>query len=380
MPRKLIDYKFFEKRFDDIARIARETGELKKIAKFLDIAVYTLRDWRKKYPELENIIQHSFKDCPLLIKYEKSYFFEKHLDNIKKIAIETGELKKIAEFLKITPATLRKYRKKYTSLNEAIENGFKKYRPYTEEQLGKVRKLDRTNEKKDIAKFLGIHSHTLYKYSKKYPELEGLRKGHLEKINKNILTPDNLDKVNKIARKGFKKDVAKFLNVNRETLRRYYEIYPELKRAVDSGLSYRNKNSYMGRKVKSDLIEYNLYKIERTIEKTGKIKSLPQIFNISNDTFREIRRKHPELEAVIQRGLASYKANKRKLELSCDTEKSIKESPIELFKFKKPKKELIAHIDSVDSDMEDALARYRRMKEAEKEAMSRRELKNMDIL
>ena len=46
--------------------------------------------------------------------------------------------------------------------------------------------------------------------------------------------------------------------------------------------------------------------------------------------------------------------------------------------FSKPVHELVADLRSIeDIGEENAIARYRRMKEAEKEAMSRKELKNI---
>lgn len=319
MPRKLIDYKFFEKRFDDIARIARETGELKKIAEFLGITVNTLTTQRKKHSDLDKLIQSSIE----------------------------------------------------------------KYRPYTQEQLEIIIRMDKTHQHKDIAEFLGIPDYNIRHWKKIYPELSSIRNGQFKLINKDTLKPDNLNKIKSIAQKGFRKDVAKYLKVDRQTLRNYCKIYPELELAIQQGLDSGNKREkYLkySNTLKPDFIEYNLHQIEKTIEKTGQIKSANKILNVCKKTSKKLRGMYPELEAAVQRGLASYKTNKLKLELSGDTEKSIKERPIELFKFKKPKKELIAHIDSVDNDMEDALARYRRIKESEKESMSRRELKNMDIL
>ena len=50
----------------------------------------------------------------------------------------------------------------------------------------------------------------------------------------------------------------------------------------------------------------------------------------------------------------------------------------ELFQFKKPKRELVAKLSTIeDIGEENALARYRRMKEAEKEAALRKQVKSV---
>ena len=50
-------------------------------------------------------------------------FLKNNLGNIEKIAATTGEIKEIAKFLGVWTHTLKKYRKKYNELEQVILNG-----------------------------------------------------------------------------------------------------------------------------------------------------------------------------------------------------------------------------------------------------------------
>lgn len=58
-------------------------------------------------------------------------FFKQQLSEIEKVAAETGEFKKVAEFLGVWTHTLKKYRKKYNELEQVILNGLSQYKPDT---------------------------------------------------------------------------------------------------------------------------------------------------------------------------------------------------------------------------------------------------------
>ena len=58
-------------------------------------------------------------------------FFKQQLSEIEKVAAETGEFKKVAEFLGVSSVTLRTYRKKDKKLEQVILNGLSKYKPDT---------------------------------------------------------------------------------------------------------------------------------------------------------------------------------------------------------------------------------------------------------
>jgi len=313
-------------------------------------------------------------------------FFRDRLDEIEKAAIRLGKIEKLAKFLDISNDTLRTYRKELPELDKAINEAFKKHRPFTPAQLKRIVEMNKTCSKIDIAKFLGISTTTLRSYYKKYPELKHLRRGYIPVLTEDKLTSSVLDKVKSIMKTGFKKDVIKFLGIkSEETLRTYCAIYPKLNRAIESGINSRDKSFLFWKqsKLKADYIEYHLKQFKEISSKTGQQKLVAKFFNITPDSLRKTMRMHPPLNKAVQRGLARYKANQKSEKLSVKnsavTESSNKMGSVEIYKPEKPKRVLVAEIRTIeDIGEEDALARYRRMKEAEREEMSRRELKEME--
>jgi predicted transcriptional regulator len=379
------NWEFFKQQLSEIEKVAAETGEFKKVAEFLGISSVTLRTYRKKDKKLEQVILDGLSkykpDTTCLCKYDYD-FFEDKLGEIEEVVIKTGQITEVAKFLGMSKDTLRTYKNQLPELEKTINNALKKYRPFTPLQLKRIVEMNETGSKKDIAKFLGVSDPTLRAYYKKYPELKNLRRGHLPLLTEDKLTKSVLDKVQSIMKTGFKKDVIKFLGIKSTyTLRTYCKIYSELNTAIQSGINTRDKSFLFWKqsKLKTDYIEYNLKQFEEISAKTGQLKLVAKFFNINPGSLSQTMRMHPNLNTAIHRGLAKYKANKQEGKISKNHEESSEEQkPIELFRFKKAPKELVAKMDNIDRlDEADALARYRRMKEAEKEANILKQVKNI---
>lgn len=259
-------------------------------------------------------------------------FFKQQLSEIEKVAAETGEFKKVAEFLGVWTHTLKKYRKKYNELEQVILNGLSQYKPdttcpYTTKQLIQVENIMRT---------------------------------------------------------GFLKDVAKYLNISETTRCKHTVKYPELKTAIEKGIKNQKwpPHVWIHSSLKPDFIEYNMFQIEKIVERTGLRMKVVEFFKIDKKTLRKTELKYPALKIAIDRGIAKYKANKKVDKVASNNSTTVgvqnNTKSTELFQFKKPKRELVAKLSTIeDIGEENALARYRRMKEAEKEAALRKQVKSV---
>ena len=174
-----------------------------------------------------------------------------------------------------------------------------------------------------------------------------------------------------IEKDGKLKDVAKFLNLAVNTIRKDSRDNLDLKMAILNGRRARYYLDY-------NSIKDKLLKITEVAEKTGQISLVAKYLNTDPSKLNRTARKHPALRLAINKGLEKYKANKRHEKMLAKKEKAELAKSKKILKMKKPKRVLVAKLDTIeDMGEENALARYRRMKEAEKETMSRKELKNM---
>jgi hypothetical protein len=261
-------------------------------------------------------------------------FLKNNLGNIEKIAATTGEIKEIAKFLGVWTQTLKKYRKKYNELEQVILNGLSQYK----------HKPDTTC----------------------------------------TYTTKQLIQVENIMRTGFLKDVAKYLNISETTRCKHTVKYPELKTAIEKGIKNQKwpPHVWIHSSLKPDFIEYNLFQIEKIVERTGLRMKVVEFFKIDKKTLRKTELKYPALKIAIDRGIAKYKANKKVDKVASNNSTTVgvqnNTKSTELFQFKKPKRELVAKLSTIeDIGEENALARYRRMKEAEKEAALRKQVKSV---
>lgn len=306
-------------------------GRLLDVAQYLNISCHLLRSYRKKIPELNDVIK-TWENNKLGNRYNSVQKIQAQLPQVYKIAKNKGSLKAIEKYFDTTEGGLKFLRKNYRELDAVIKKG------------------------------------NIY-----YQE--------------NRFNKDGLSQIEKIISISTKKELAKFLNISISTLAYYAKKQPELRAAIKRGINYRDKEALFWKrsKVKPDFIEHSLYHIEKIVEKTGEIRSANHVLNVSKYTFEKIRKFYPRLEAVLRRAVSQYKANKKAAQLSENklafTEGLTQPKLQELFQCTKPKRELVARLDTIeDIGEENALARYRKMKEAEKESMSRRELKNISEL
>jgi hypothetical protein len=320
-----MSFDLIESKLDEIEKIIKKTGEIKAVEKYLKISSPTLRQYRKKLPKLEIEIQKSlntYKDS----KFNK--FTKEKLQIIEKIVSETGLLKATAQYLKICPETLNTYRKMLPKLELAIRSGLKIY------------------------------------------------------DEKGPITEDTLKKIEEIMQTGYKKDVARYLNIDHVTLRKYRKKYPTLREAIERGENNRTKHFFMkkDKNLQLDFIEYNLVPIEKIARERGEIRAVAEYLSVKPDVLRRTRRIFPPLEEAIQRGL--------KNRLPKHTRNKIKEDnslvPIKTIKEQKPPLELVnTSLDGIEDDSAEALRKFRekkevdRIRELEKRVRNREEFENM---
>ena len=178
-----------------------------------------------------------------------------------------------------------------------------------------------------------------------------------------------------VEKNGKLKDVANFMNVCEKTIRKGVKENLDLKMAVSKG---RKAGYYL----KYDVVKQNISQIEKVAKETGQRTLVAQFLNTDIGKLRRTERVYPFLSLAVRRGLAKYKADKKAAKLSGNkstaTTEQKQSSSIGLFQSKKPKRELVAKLDTIeDIGEENALARYRRMKEAEKEAALRKQIKSV---
>jgi ribosome modulation factor len=253
---------------------------------------------------------------------------------------------------------------------------------YSLEQLRKITEIaEERGTFEAVARFLNLKTKSLYYFRKKDQYLEqAIQKGFDKHIPKNNCpyTKTELTQIEMIMRTGYKKDVAKYFNVCVKTIRNQSKIYPELRIALSKG---RKARYYL----QHDFVKYNLSHIEEVAEKTGRKILVAQFLNTDIGKLRRTEIINLELALVIRRGLDKYKSNQRAAKLAnkqfISTANQKQSNSQELFKYIKPKRKLVADLRSIENiGEENALARYRKIKEEEREAMSRRELKNIGEL
>ena len=78
------------------------------------------------------------------------------------------------------------------------------------------------------------------------PKLElAIRSGLKIYDEKGPITEDTLKKIEEIMQTGYKKDVARYLNIDHVTLRKYRKKYPTLREAIERGENNRTKHFFM---------------------------------------------------------------------------------------------------------------------------------------
>jgi hypothetical protein len=318
-----MSFDFLETKLIKIEQIIKKTGTIKAVEKYLNICSPAFRGYRRRFPKLELVIQKSldiYKDS----KFDK--FTEEKLQMVEKIMGETGMLKAVAEYLKINPATLNTYLKTLPKLNLAIRNGQKIY-------------------------------------DKKGP-----------------IYGEALKKVEEIMRTGYKKDLAKYLNLDGVTLRAYIRKYTPLREAIERGEKARTKIFFMkkDKNLPLDFVEYNLIPIEKVARESGEIRAVAKYLGVSTNALRRSRMIFPPLEEAIRRGLK----NRFPKSLRNEIDKDNSLIPIKTVKEVKPPIELVNKLKVIEDDTAEALRKYREKKEEERiHAFERRvrngEFKNM---
>lgn len=178
-----------------------------------------------------------------------------------------------------------------------------------------------------------------------------------------------------IEKNGKLKDVANFMKVSTKIISKDIKENLDLKMAVSKG---RKAGYYL----KYDVVKQNISQIEKVAKETGQRTLVAQFLNTDIGKLRRTERVYPFLSLAVRRGLAKYKADKKAAKLSGNkstaTTEQKQSSSIGLFQSKKPKRELVVKLSTIeDIGEENALARYRRMKEAEKEAALRKQIKSV---
>ena len=317
-----------------------------------------------------------------LAKYTKTPWSEiqARLSEIEKVLQETGQIKCVAKYLGIVECTFRNWRRCYSELDKLVNDTLQNYNPYfSDENLLAVESMLKEGKiRKQIAKYLNISESTIRWYAQRNSKLQAI----IDESKKVTFDKKTLEEVERIAFKGLLKDVNKYLGITHPTRKIYCQQYPELKAAIDRGLAKKKKyKPYNPKcKLKLDFIEYNLMNVEKIMTNTGSLCEVAKLFCISDRTLFDVRKKYKALEEAVQSGFAQYKANKKVAKLS-GSKKVIADKPVEIYKFKKPAKELVAQVGTIASlDQEEAIIRFRRMKEAQKEAAFRKQAQNMDLI
>lgn len=175
-----------------------------------------------------------------------------------------------------------------------------------------------------------------------------------------------------VERTGKLKDIAKFLNVCINTIRKDSRGNLDLKMAILNGRRARYYLDY-------NSIKDKLVKITEVAKKTGQISLVAKFLNTDSGKLNRTARKHPPLNLAIEKGLLQYKENKQREKMLAKRKKAEQTDSKKISKKIKPRRELVAKLDTIeDIGEENALARYRRMKEAEKKASIHKQIRSRE--
>lgn len=302
------------------------------------------------------------------------------LPEIEKVLQATGQLKCVVKCLDIDRTTFNNWRRLYPELGKLVNDTLKNYNPYfSDKNLIAIESMLREGKtRKQIVKYLNIGESTFWWHAKRNVRLRAI----FDKRPKISFDSKTLQEVENLTFRGYIKHVNKYLGITNPTRIIYCQRYPELKAAIDRGLAKKKKYKphHPRCKVKLDIIEYNLMNVEKIMTSSGSLLEVAKLFGISDRTLFDVRKKYKALEQAVQNGFAKYKAKKKAAKIS-GSKKVIADRAVELYKFKKPAKELVAQVDTIASlDQEEAIMRFRKMKEAQKAASFRKKAQSMDFI
>jgi len=303
-----ISWDTIENSLIDIERIVKKTGKVEIIAKHFAVSTVTFKSYRNLYPQLEQVIQKAVKFYRTNLDKR---FNKKQLEEVRYTAEKTGELKEIAKVLNVHRETLRVYRAKSSKLDTYVREGLEKYRlVLTIEQLEILKNLSKKGSLSAIAKYLNKTIPFLYKQAQVNPILKDIIiQTEYYKIDQ-IFNQEKLKETERIIQNGYQKDAANYLNLKLNTLRAYRKKHPKLNQAIENGVKKQNKIYLYNpqKKLNLDVIEYNLEIMKKIIEDTGTIKAAAKYFKITPDNFRKYRKNIPRLEEEIMKSLNKFKA------------------------------------------------------------------------
>ena len=262
-----------------------------------------------------------------------------------------------------------KFRRKHEIQEESISSAVQQVQ-YSESKLEHIATIaEDTGDYKAVASHLEISEEELNTQCKHNSQLALLiKESILRHASKNRLsvvykfTDKEQAEIIEIVKKEGIDAVARRYKVNYELFHQIRRKNKDLARIISIGVEQSKKiNSYESAKALfKGCTAAQLSEITEIVKSRG-LGGLAQKYKYSSYIINKCRQELPELDLAIQNGL------------------SVKKS--EELKFKKPTRELVAEIRSLGHiGEENALARYRRMKEAEREEASRRELREMDEL
>lgn len=192
--------------------------------------------------------------------------------------------------------------------------------PFSEikKQLPEIEEILRnTGMIKNVYKYLEIDAVTLRSYRKLVPELDIVirESSPVVLFEKKLKNKEVLQKIENILLTGCKKDVAEYLKIHPALLVKYSREYPALELAINNGLKNHKKMEVIryDRKLSLDIIEYNLFPIERIAEETGSLINVANYLNICRDTLSQYRKLHKGLDTVIKQGFKKYQLSGDKI-------------------------------------------------------------------
>ena len=359
-------------------RVERETEQqILELEKIFEVKLQLLEKMTKK-------IQKFRKSQKNTIKAAKAY--NELQTKIKKLEAEKELLKYSAEtkcgYLHNLSATLGliaefeelfetlkkkdKYRRKQEISGEPIRSVVQQVR-YSEKKLEYIAKIaEETGDYKAVASHLEISEEELNTQRKQSSQLEFLLKeSMLRYASKNRLsvsykfTDQEKVEIIEIVKKEGVDAVARKYKVSYELFSQLRRKNKDLAKIISSGLE-------QSKKITSYESAIQLFK-GFTKEQLSQITELAKLRGLGG-----VGQKY---------GYSSYIINKCRqeiLDLDKAITKGLNAKQTESLQYKKPERELVADLRSIENiGEENALARYRRMKEAEKETMSRKKLKNM---
>ena len=256
----------------------------------------------------------------MLIKKQEAIkkFILTNLDTIKNILLN-GKLSDVALYLKMHPASFRKWRKKIPELNSIITEweGNKLSNRYDsvdkiKSELPQVYEVAKnTGSVKAVEKYFNTTEGGLKFLRKNCRELDEVIKDGRKYYQENRFNKDKLSEIKKIMKSGGEAEVAKFCNLSVVALRYYYKQYPELKETIALGINRRKWIKFFKnhKKINSGYKWKQLNQIQKIAKNKGKIKEISLSLNMHEKTLRYWIKQFPELKLAIARGFNSRDKN-----------------------------------------------------------------------